>query len=64
MEPTPNQVGWVPTIGELYYGFNPISLNDSRIALLERPLVNGPTIFFSDFTYPEAQLCPIGAEHT
>jgi len=23
MEPTPNQVGWVPTVGELYYGLNP-----------------------------------------
>ena len=40
-EPALDQVGWVPAIGELYYGLNPISLDDSRITLLERPLVNG-----------------------
>ena len=39
MEPTPNQVGWVPTVGELYYGLNPISLDDSRMTFLERPSV-------------------------
>ena len=37
--PAPNQVGWVPTVGELYYGLNPISLDDSRITFLERPSV-------------------------
>ena len=50
MESTPNQVGWVLVVGELYYGLNPISLDDSRTTLLERPLVNGSAIFFSDFT--------------
>jgi len=35
MEPASNQVGWVSTVGELYYGLNPISLDDSRITFLE-----------------------------
>jgi len=39
MEPAPNQVGWVPAIGELYYGLNSISLDESRIIFLKRPLV-------------------------
>ena len=46
----PDQVGWILAVGELYNGLNPISLDDSRITLLERPLVNGSAIFFSDFT--------------
>jgi len=50
MESTPNLGGWVPAVGELYYGLNPISLEDSRTTLLEKPLVNGSAIFFSDFT--------------
>jgi len=50
MESTSNQAGWVPAVGELYYGFNPISLDGFRTTLLERPLVNGSAIFFSDFT--------------
>ena len=39
MEPAPNQVGWVPAVGELYYGLNPISLNETKTILLERPLI-------------------------
>ena len=39
MEPAPNQVGWIPTVGELYYGLNPISLDDFRITFLERLLI-------------------------
>ena len=39
MELTLNQVGWIPTVGELYYGINPISLDDFRITFLERPSV-------------------------
>jgi len=64
MESTLNQVGWVPAIGELYYELNPISLDDSRITLLERSLFNGSTIFFSDFTKSRSTTCPIGAEQT
>jgi len=48
MESAPNQVGWIPAVGELYYGLNPISLDD--FTLLERPLVNGSVRFFLDFT--------------
>jgi len=36
MEPASNQVGWVLIVSELYYGFNPVSLDDSRITFLER----------------------------
>jgi len=50
MKAAPNQVGWVLTVGELYYGFYPISLDDSKATLLERPLVNRSTKFFSNFT--------------
>jgi len=50
MEPALDQEGWVPAIGELYYGFNRISLDDSRTTFLERLLVNGSARFFSDFT--------------
>ena len=64
MESTPNQVGWVPAVSELYYGLNPISLDDSMTTLLKRPLVNGSAIFFSDFTKSRTQLYPIGAEQT
>ena len=39
MQSALNQVGWVPAIGELYYGFNPISLDESRTTLLEKALV-------------------------
>ena len=38
MEPAPNQVGWVPAVGELYYRFNLISIDESRTTLLERAL--------------------------
>jgi len=50
MESTPNQVGEVPAISELYYGFNPIALHDSWTTLLQRPLFNELAIFFSNFT--------------
>jgi len=30
MKLAPNQVGWAPAVGELYYELNPISLDDSR----------------------------------
>ena len=47
MKPAPDQVGWVSTIGELNYRLNPMSLDDSKITLLKRPLVNGSSkIFF------------------
>ena len=46
MEPAPNQVGgWVPAVGELYYGLNPISLDESRNILLERPLIKKTLCF-------------------
>ena len=45
MEPAPNQVGWVPTVGELYYRLNPISLNETKNILLERPLVKMTLVF-------------------
>jgi len=50
MEPAPNQVGWVPAVGELYYGLNPIFLDDSRTTLLEKTLVNGLVRYSLDFT--------------
>jgi len=50
MESAPNQVDWVPAVSELYYGLNPISLDDAWITLLERPIVNVSVIFFSDFS--------------
>ena len=58
MESTSNRVGWVPAVGELYYGLNPISLDDSRTTLLERPLVNGSARFFSDFTKSKITTLP------
>ena len=45
MELAPNQVGWVPAIGELYYRLNLISLNETRTILLERPLIR-TTLYF------------------
>ena len=56
-----NQEGWVPAVGNLYYGLNPISLNDSIIILLNRPFIKmdfirskviyivGPEAFHSSF---------------
>ena len=65
MELALNQVGWVgPTVDELYYGLNPISLDDSRTTLLERSFFNGSARFFSNFTSLESQLYPIDAEQT
>ena len=64
MDPAPNQVGWVFAVGELYYGLNPIFLDDFRTKLVERPLINGSVIFFSALQSPEAQLYLIGAEQT
>ena len=46
MKPAPNQVGCVLTVGELYYEFNPISLDETRTTFLERPLVR-MTLCFS-----------------
>ena len=46
MKSTLNQIGWIFAVGELYYEPNLISLDDSRITLLERPLVNGQQDFF------------------
>ena len=34
-----NQEGWVPVVGNLYYGLNLIPLDDSRIILLGRPFI-------------------------
>jgi len=34
-----NQEGWVPVVGDLYYGINPIPLDDSKIILLDRPFI-------------------------
>ena len=62
MKSTFNQVGWVPAVGELYYWLNSIFLDDSRTTLLERFLVNGSTIFFSDFT--KSRSSPISAKQT
>ena len=45
MEPAPNQVGWVPAVGELYYRLNPISLDETRTIFLERPLIR-MTLYF------------------
>ena len=39
MELAPNQVGLFSVVGGLYYGFNPISLDESRTTLLEKALV-------------------------
>jgi len=58
MESTPNQVGWILAVSELYYGHNPISLDDFRTTLQERPLVNGSTKFFSDFTKSRSTILP------
>ena len=39
MEQALNQVGWVIAVGELYNDLNPISLDETKTILLERPLV-------------------------
>ena len=39
MESALNQEAWIPAVGELYYGLNPISLDESRTIHLERPPV-------------------------
>jgi len=60
----PDQVGWILAVGELYNGLNPISLDDSRITLLERPLVNRQQDSSQTLQSPESQLCPIGVVQT
>jgi len=58
MEPPLNQVGWVSAVHELYYELNPISFDDSKSTLLERPIVNGSAIFFSGFTKSKITTLP------
>jgi len=57
MESAPNQVGWVPVIGELYYVFNPIFLDDSR----PRKILSRQDSFRT-LQSLKSKFCPKGAE--